>query len=74
MGLKSADGGRRFKSCLRHRERASFRKFGMGLFSFCCVESAMRHFRHTSLEMFQRYVKRLGVVKEKIWELKVELP
>ncbi|MBK8922095.1 MAG: site-specific integrase [Saprospirales bacterium] len=38
------------------------------------VESAMRHFRHTSLEMFQRYVKRLGVVNEKIRDLKVELP
>ncbi|MEZ4941937.1 MAG: site-specific integrase [Saprospiraceae bacterium] len=38
------------------------------------VESAMRHFRHTSLEMFQRYVKRLGVVNEQIRELKVELP
>lgn len=38
------------------------------------VARAMRHFRHTSLEMFQRYVKRLGVVNEKIRDLKVELP
>ncbi|MEZ4941934.1 MAG: hypothetical protein R3D58_13730 [Saprospiraceae bacterium] len=38
------------------------------------VESAMRHFRHTSLEMFQRYVKRLGVVNEQIRELKIDLP
>ena len=34
----------------------------------------MRHFRHTSLEKFQRYVKRPGVVNEKLRELKVELP
>lgn len=38
------------------------------------VESAMRHFRHSSLEMFQRYVKRLGVENEKIRKLPVELP
>ena len=38
------------------------------------VESAMRHFRHTRLEIFQRYVKRLGVVNEKIRDLKVALP
>lgn len=38
------------------------------------VESAMRHFRHSSLEMFQRYVKRLGVVNEKIRDLPVDLP
>ena len=28
------------------------------------VESAMRHFRHHDLSIFQRYVKRLGVVNE----------
>lgn len=38
------------------------------------VESAMLHFRHSSLEMFQRYVKRLGVVNENIKQLPVELP
>lgn len=38
------------------------------------LESAMRHFRHSSLEMFQRYVKRLGVVNEKIRGLPVDLP
>lgn len=37
------------------------------------VETAMRHFRHSSLEMFQRYVKRLGVVNEKIRALEVDL-
>jgi len=37
------------------------------------VESAMRHFRHSSLEMFQRYVKRLGVVNERIKGLPVDL-
>jgi integrase len=37
------------------------------------MESAMRHFRHTSLEMFQRYVKRLGVVNEKIRALPVDI-
>jgi len=38
------------------------------------VESAMRHFRHSSLEMFQRYVKRLGVVNERIKALPVDIP
>jgi integrase len=37
------------------------------------VETAMRHFRHSSLEMFQRYVKRLGVVNEKIKGLELDL-
>lgn len=37
------------------------------------VETAMRHFRHSSLEMFQRYVKRLGVVNEKIKGLDIPL-
>lgn len=30
------------------------------------VESAMRHLRQHDLEVFQRYVKRLGVVNEKV--------
>lgn len=38
------------------------------------VESAMMHFRHRSLEMFQRYVKRLGVVDPKVRALEVRLP
>ncbi len=36
------------------------------------VESAMRHFRHSDLSIFQRYVKRLGVVNEKIRGLSVK--
>jgi integrase len=38
------------------------------------VESAMQHFRHNSLEMFQRYVRRLGMVNEKIRALEIDLP
>jgi integrase len=37
------------------------------------VESAMRHFRHRDLSVFQRYVKRLGVVNEKIRGLEIDL-
>lgn len=37
------------------------------------VESAMRHFRHRDLAVFQRYVKRLGVVNEKIRDLRMDL-
>jgi integrase len=33
------------------------------------VESAMRHFRQRDLSIFQKYVKRLGVVNEKIREM-----
>jgi len=33
----------------------------------------MRHFRHSSLEMFQRYVKRLGVINDKIKSLDMDL-
>ena len=38
------------------------------------IDTARDHFRHSSLEMFQRYLKRLGGVKESIRGLKVELP
>lgn len=38
------------------------------------VESAMRHFRHHDLSIFQRYVKRLGMVNEKIRDLPVDVP
>lgn len=38
------------------------------------VESAMRHFRHHDLAIFQRYVKRLGVVNEKIKSLPAVVP
>jgi len=38
------------------------------------IDTAREHFRHSSLEMFQRYLKRLGGVKESIRGLKVELP
>jgi integrase len=38
------------------------------------VESAMRHFRHHDLAIFQRYVKRLGVVNEKIKSLPASVP
>lgn len=37
------------------------------------VERAMRHFRQHNLDVFQRYVKRLGVVDEKIRELPIDL-
>lgn len=37
------------------------------------LESAMRHFRHSDLHTFQRYVKRLGMVNEKIRELPMDL-
>jgi hypothetical protein len=33
----------------------------------------MRHFRHRDLSVFQRYVKRLGVVNEKIRGLEIDL-
>jgi integrase len=33
------------------------------------VESAMRHFRHRNLEMFQRYAKRLGFINEPVKRL-----
>ena len=33
------------------------------------VESAMRHFRHRNLEMFQRYAKRLGYINEPVRKL-----
>lgn len=36
------------------------------------LESAMRHFRHSDLQTFQRYVKRLGMVNEKIRDLDVD--
>lgn len=38
------------------------------------IESAMMHFRHRSLEMFQRYVKRLGVVDPNLRALEVKFP
>ena len=38
------------------------------------VESAMRHLRQRDLEVFQRYVKRLGVKNEKIQALPVVVP
>jgi len=38
------------------------------------IENAMMHFRHQSLEMFQRYVKRLGMINERIRGLEVDLP
>jgi len=37
------------------------------------VERAMRHFRQHNLDVFQKYVKRLGVVDEKIRDLPVDL-
>lgn len=37
------------------------------------VERAMRHFRQHNLDVFQKYVKRLGVVDEKIRELPIDL-
>jgi integrase len=37
------------------------------------LETAMRHFRHGDLHTFQRYVKRLGVVSEKIQKLPIDL-
>ena len=36
------------------------------------LESAMRHFRHNDLHTFQRYVKRLGMINEKIRDLDVD--
>ncbi len=38
------------------------------------VVSAMHHFRQNSLEVFQRYVKRLGVVNPIIKDLNISLP
>lgn len=37
-------------------------------------ETAMRHFRQSDLNTFQRYVKRLGVISEKIRAVKVDVP
>lgn len=37
------------------------------------VESAMRHLRQRDLETFQRYVKRLGLVNEKIRAMPVRV-
>lgn len=37
------------------------------------VERAMRHFRQNNLDVFQRYVKRLGIVDEKIRELPIDI-
>lgn len=38
------------------------------------VESAMRHLRQRDLETFQRYVKRLGIVNEKIRAMPLRVP
>lgn len=38
------------------------------------LESAMRHFRHSDLNTFQRYVKRLGVENKAIRSLPVSMP
>lgn len=37
------------------------------------VQSAMEHFRHSDLAVFQRYVKRLGLVNEPIRSLEIDL-
>jgi hypothetical protein len=37
------------------------------------VESAMRHLRQRDLTTFQRYVKRLGIVNEKIRAMPVRI-
>jgi integrase len=37
------------------------------------VESCMRHFRHADLNIFQRYVKRLGIVNEKVKNMSIDI-
>lgn len=80
--------GNKFRTMLRtlHRERKLADITGLALYSLkdtlaiylldqgVDVESAMQHFRHNSLEMFQRYVRRLGTINEKIRRLKIDLP